>query len=489
MNPASNPTFRDGHARDERAATPHRTALALPDWLHRLGLLNDYVRIPFANGSSFASQFLYRELRTLGAEVSVIGPHDPDATSDEMPERHVSLRSVPLRNHPGVHLAMPSGEDLARLRSLRLDLVLGQTCNALMDAGVYLRALDGVPLLMVNTVHLPSVYNAVLPDAMAQNPAVHAVFEHALVPLAESQTVDAYNRGDGLVVLSEGMRRYWLDRGVEVPIHVIPRAIEKRIFDRVPHVDPFDARARPGGRLLVVCRHVREKNVSRLLTILARHVFPRVPEATLTLVGDGPDHEAFVEETEALGIADRCFFVGERSLTSMPDYYAHADLFVYTSLSETYGQVISEALYSGLPVVAFADGMGVSGQVSEGFDGRLVSAGPEATVADAEFGAAVLSLLASPGMRRAYAEEARRRGRERSDPRAFVRGYLAAFESAREHRDLTWRPRALAPAPLGPLVRWAGMHALVAGLGLLREPVRMRSDRGATPDWALRAAG
>ena len=55
-------------------------------WLRHLGMLNDYVRIPYANGSSFASQFFYREFRALGHEVTVVGPSDPDASLEDLPE-------------------------------------------------------------------------------------------------------------------------------------------------------------------------------------------------------------------------------------------------------------------------------------------------------------------------------------------------------------------------------------------------------------------
>src|SRR5262245_36371805 len=79
-----------------------------PRWMRRVGLLNDFVRVPHANGSSFASQFLFRELSARGHEVFVVGPRDPDAKPADLPPNHVSVRSVPLRNHPGVHLAMPS---------------------------------------------------------------------------------------------------------------------------------------------------------------------------------------------------------------------------------------------------------------------------------------------------------------------------------------------------------------------------------------------
>jgi 1,2-diacylglycerol 3-alpha-glucosyltransferase len=455
-----------------------------PAGLRHVGLINDYVRVPYANGSSFASQFLFRELRARGHDVTVIGPRDPQARPEELPPRYVELPSLPLRNHPGVHLAMPSRKALESLARQRFDLVLGQTSNALMDAGVWLRTTHGVPLVLVNTVHLPSVYNTILPDGLNRFSVVHDVFQEAVVPFAEAQTVDAYNRSDGLVVLSPGLEAYWRERGVRVPIHVIPRAVEPKIFSAPPGADPFDARAKRGRRLLVVCRHVREKNVSRLLALFARHVLPEVPDATLTLVGDGPDHALFVRAAEELGLADRAFFVGEQSLAAMPTWYAHADLFVYASLSETYGQVVTEALWCGLPVVAFADGMGVSGQVAPGVDGELVAPGPDHAEADACFGARVVRLLREPLRRRAYAVEAQRRSRLRADPRRCVARYYEAFGEARAHARAHFAPRSR-PKELRLLGRWTSVHAVALGLGLLRAPAILNRNGAATPTWTL----
>jgi hypothetical protein len=134
---------------------------------------------------------------------------------------------------------------------------------------------------------------------------------------------------------------------VTAPIHVIPRAIEPKIFDHAGEVDPFDPAARRGGRLLCVCRHTREKEIERLIEVFAKWIAPAVPEATLTLVGDGPDHDLFRAHAVAHGVADRTFFPGEFSVKEIPSFYRFADLFVYASLSETYGQVVSEALWCG----------------------------------------------------------------------------------------------------------------------------------------------
>ena len=333
-------------------------------WFEQLAIINDYVRVPYANGSSYASQFLYRELSARGHAVTVVGPKDREAKKSELPPRHVSLPSIPLRNHPGVNLAMPTRRGLAALRNASFDLVLAQASSALLDAGVWLRQKYGVPLVCVNTLHMPSVYNVILPDWLHRMAAVRWLFAKKVIPWVERSMADMYNAGDGLIVLSPGLKKYWEERGVEVPIHVIPRAIERRVFDRTDLPDPFPANTKPGKRLLVVCRHTREKSIDRLLRIFAEHLLPRVEGISLTLVGDGPDHDALRGLADELGIGGHTNFVGEKALSEMSGWYRHADIFVYGSLSETYGQVVSEALWCGLPVVAFDDGMGVAGQVS-----------------------------------------------------------------------------------------------------------------------------
>lgn len=453
-------------------------------WLRRLAILNDYVRIPYANGSSYASQFLCREMTARGHDVTIVGPEDPNAQPSELPPRYISLPSIPLRNHPGLHLAMPSKSSLDALRDAHFDMLLAQSPSGLLYAGGWLRQQHGVPLVSVNTVHMPSVYNVVLPDALNHVPSIKRFFGERVMPWVESNTIEAYNAGDALVCLSPGLRRYWQERGVRVPIHVIPRAIEKRIFDDTGQDDPFVEEARPGARLLVVCRHAREKEVDRLLRVFAAHVYPWIEGATLTLVGDGPESEALKELAKNLGIDHRTYFVGEQALQQMPAWYRHADLFVYMSLSETYGQVVSEALWCGLPVVAMDDGMGVAGQVTDGEDGFLVHPSDEG--ADRRFGGHIELLLAKPTLRRQMSGQAARNAKGRSDPEACVRRYLEVFELAKDHARRV--PNGSALAAYRSLARWAGMHATVGAMGLLRKPVELNRNHAATGPWTFSTA-
>jgi glycosyltransferase involved in cell wall biosynthesis len=453
-------------------------------WLRRLAILNDYVRIPYANGSSYASQFLYRELSARGLDVTIIGPDDPDAKPSELPPRHISLPSIPLRNHPGFYLAMPSKSSLDALRDANFDMQLVQSPSGLLFAGSWLRQQHGVPLVCVNTVHMPSVYNVVLPDALNHTESINRLFQERVMPWVESNTTDCYNSGDALVCLSPGLKRYWEDRGIEVPIHVIPRAVEKRIFDRTGQDDPFAGDAPRGARLLIVCRHAREKEVDRVVRTFAHYVYPRVEGATLTLVGDGPEHEALKQLAKDLRVDHRTYFVGEQGLQQMPAWYRHADLFVYASLSETYGQVVSEALWCGLPVVAMDDGMGVAGQVTDGEDGFLVD--PKTEDAELRFGAHVELLLTKPALRRQMSEQATRNAKHRSDPEMCVQRYLEVFEVAKDHARRN--PGGSQLAAYRALARWAGMHATAGAMGLMRKPVELNRNHAATGTWTLAAA-
>jgi 1,2-diacylglycerol 3-alpha-glucosyltransferase len=454
-------------------------------WLRHIGLLNDYVRVPYATGSTFASQFLRREFLARGHQVTVVGPDDPAATDADMPQPHVALRALPFRNHPGLRLPFPTPRQLARVAARRFDLVLGQTNTELTDLGVWLRATQHVPFLCVNTMHMGASYNVMLPDQLFRNEFVNGLFETRLVPWIEGLAAQVYNRSDGLIVLADGLERFWRARGVSVPIHVVPRSVEPKVFDAPAGDDPFDRRAMRGRRLLVVCRHTREKGLARLLEIFAHQVQPRLPGVSLTLVGDGPDHDSFRAQAERLGVAHCTFFPGEHCLTDMPRFYRHADLFVYTSLSETYGQVISEAMWCGLPVVAFADQMGVSAQIRDGVTGYLVRPGPDQVAADQLFGACVLGCLNQPERLTALRLRAEKDTRTRAHPARIVARYYEVFEQAREHCLATTEERVANPlASWSALRRWATVQSLAVGLGCLRRPAIVNRYGRRQPAWA-----
>ncbi len=145
-----------------------------------------------------------------------------------------------------------------------------------------------------------------------------------------------------------------------------------------------------------VSRIAPEKNVSYLADALAI-VARRRPDVRILFVGDGPARSDV--ERRLGGIAS---FAGYRMGEELADYYAAGDLFAFSSLTETFGNVVLEAMASGMPVAALRAG-GVGDTVQPGHTGLLV----EPTEPPSRFAEAVLSLIAEPQRMRAMAEAAR----------------------------------------------------------------------------------
>ena len=174
----------------------------------RLVLVSDHLRIPYANGSSFASQWLVRALGARGTDVTVVGPDAPLATAADYPPRYVAMPSLPFRAVPGVHLALPSKTALREIARSQPEAVIAQAATALLDVGVWLREQHGVPMLSVNTLHLPSAYNAALPPFLDRRATVRLALEKTVIAFGEAQRVGLVlgldNGGAGKACLDHG---------------------------------------------------------------------------------------------------------------------------------------------------------------------------------------------------------------------------------------------------------------------------------------------
>jgi glycosyltransferase involved in cell wall biosynthesis len=390
--------------------------------------------------------------------------------------------------YPGVHLPMPIEPWVYDADRWDFDLCFAQTTSMLLELGLWLREMKGIPLLCVNTTHLAAAYDVLLPERLSKMPVVHETVELTLKRPFENVFADIYNGSDGLIVLSEGLRTYWRERGVEVPIHVVPRAVSSDVFDRPLGDDPypylFEERGvgASGIRLLCAGRHTREKCQDRVIRIFAKHVLPSEPDAVLVLVGTGPDTPYYERVAAELGVEDRVVFAGEVPFGAMPDFYRYADVFVHASLSETYGNVLGEALYCGMPTVAMADGMGASSQIDDGVNGLLVDpVSPSEEAADAAFGAAVIRLARDPLLRKELGLKAVRCARERHSPEVVEERLADAFRCAQRHAAKDRRsPSMLCSKPMQWYTTfrrfqpWTTIMGSVYLMGHLRKPDAQR---------------
>lgn len=157
---------------------------------------------------------------------------------------------------------------------------------------------------------------------------------------------------EGMGIQAERMR-IW-ERGVDTNLFNPNKRNRTRIFE-ITGNDKFT--------VLFVSRLVWEKNLETLIQIY--HLSKQMGyDWNFIVAGDGMAARAL--EAEMPG----AFFTGKLDHISLAELYASADVFLFPSVSETYGNVVAEAMASGLPSI-LANGGGSRDLIHHGVSGFL----------------------------------------------------------------------------------------------------------------------
>ena len=107
--------------------------------------------------------------------------------------------------------------------------------------------------------------------------------------------------------------------------------------------------------LLFVGRVAHEKNIQFLIQVVDR-VRKQVPTVLLVIAGEGPALESLNRDVNRLGLNANVMFIGYLDRhTALNSCYRAADVFVFSSRTETQGLVLLEAMAQGVPVVSTAE--------------------------------------------------------------------------------------------------------------------------------------
>ena len=219
-----------------------------------------------------------------------------------------------------------------------------------------------------------------------------------------------YGQLDTVFVNSEEYRQSWIKRGFDsAKLKIFPRGLDTQLFTPARR-DPafFEKFGAQNGevRLLYVGRISREKDLDVLADAYRRLRDEGLP-VQLFVVGHGPYSEVFAESLP------EAFFTGYLTGKQLAMAYASADIFVFPSTTDTFGNVIIEAQASGVPVVV-SDSGGPKELVEDKANGLITKS---RDVDD--FTRAIRALVTDPALRERMGISARQSVIDRSWPSAF----------------------------------------------------------------------
>lgn len=370
--------------------------------------------LPDVNGVTTTLCRLLEHLQATGHAALLFAPHD--APASYAGAEIVRLQGVPFPLYPELKLTPPQIGITAHLQHFKPDLVHLAGLALLGPMGRYAARRLGLPLVAAYHTDFPA-YSAHYGVGGMRSLVYHYlrwVHNSCAITLCPSLATLADLRAHGFRRL-----RLWR-RGVDT-VRFNPRHASAAWRESIG-VQPDETLLLYAGRLAT------EKRIELLAEAL-----DGLPGVRLALVGDGPARPVIEQRFAGLPVHFTGFLRGQALATA----YASADLFVFPSDTDTFGQVIQEAMAAGLPVVAARAG-GAPDLVRDDVTGALFTPGSVV-----ELRAHLRTLIADPARRAAFGQ-AGRAAAERNSWGSVMDELLGQYQRILNWRARPW-PRARQP--------------------------------------------
>jgi len=321
---------------NSRAANPHGTISAIGHaGVRELAVVTE-TWLPEINGVSLT---LWRLLEHLSEDLAltIIRPAQgrPDHGKRLPNSTTITVPGLPLPGYPGLQVGLPARRRLLRQwKHAPPDLVHVITEGPLGWSAVRAARQLGIPVITDLHTHF-DLYLRHYGLRLLAAPArayLRALHNRAALTLVPTRTLaDALER-DGFHDLA-----------------VLPRGVDAQLFSpeqREPALRAAWGAGPDDPVLLCVGRVAAEKNLPLAIAAWQR-LREQVPGARLVITGDGPERPRLQAQHPEVS------FTGLLQGAQLAATYASADLFLFPSLTDTFGNVVLEAMASGLAVVAF----------------------------------------------------------------------------------------------------------------------------------------
>jgi phosphatidylinositol alpha 1,6-mannosyltransferase len=333
---------------------------------------------PKIDGVSKSAFLTLRYLQQTGREVLVFAPDIAPAAVG--PSKVIRLRSFGFPGAPETRVALPGiaiGKHMTRFQPDVIHLF----SPALMSvSGLRFGLRHNIPVVANYQTDLPGYtkhYNMSLFSPVVLR-WLRYIHNHSHLTLGPSNSTLRDLRSSGY----RRLRRWG-------------RGVDSDRFNPAHRTDAWRVRLLHGRDpesllCLYVGRLATEKRVELLLDVA------KTPGVALTIIGDGAQRD----KLESIFAGTDTYFTGYLFGDDLAHAYASGDVFLFTGENETFGQVIQEAMASGLPAIVINQG-GVVDLVEESRTGYICPPDPR------EFASAVRTLRDDPALRLNMAHRAR----------------------------------------------------------------------------------
>ncbi|GGK09815.1 glycosyltransferase family 4 protein [Luteimonas terricola] len=317
---------------------------------------------PEVNGVALTVRELERGLRARGHEVEVVRPrqHRRDRPADG----ELLTAGALLPFYSGLRFGLPSVARLRRhWRRQRPDAIYIATEGPLGWSAMRAAKALGIPV--ASGFH--TRFDHYMRDYAAQ----------WMQPVALAWMRRFHNRSAATLVPTLELRTELNGLGFDNVVH-LPRAVDTRRFDPGHRDEALRARwgLKPDGLAVTyVGRMAAEKNLD--LAIRAFRALQELrPDARFIWVGEGPELGGIREANPDF------IYCGMQRGEALAHHFASADLFLFPSLSETFGNVTLEAMASGVATVAYRYGAAAE-HLMHGVHGAAIALHDEEAFIDA----------------------------------------------------------------------------------------------------------